>query len=99
MERRGPERTEEHLKEGQGRNGQSSEPMRLTLDHNKAGVKIQIGGKLTKGLGAGADPNIGRQAALEDTDTLIQALSGSDMIFVTAGAAGGRPRRRGGARV
>jgi cell division protein FtsZ len=59
------------------------------LDHNKAGVKIQIGGKLTKGLGAGADPNIGRQAALEDTDTLIQALSGSDMIFVTTGLGGG----------
>ena len=38
------------------------------LDHNKAGVKVQIGHKLTKGLGAGADPNIGRQAALEDTD-------------------------------
>ena len=59
------------------------------LDHNKAAVKIQIGGKLTKGLGAGADPNIGRQAALEDTDTIIQALSGADMIFVTTGLGGG----------
>jgi cell division protein FtsZ len=59
------------------------------LDHNKAGMKIQIGGKLTKGLGAGADPNIGRQAALEDTDTLIQSLSGADMIFVTTGLGGG----------
>jgi cell division protein FtsZ len=59
------------------------------LDHNKAGVKIQIGHKLTKGLGAGADPNIGRQAALEDTDTIIQALSGADMIFVTTGLGGG----------
>jgi cell division protein FtsZ len=59
------------------------------LDHNKAGQKIQIGGKLTKGLGAGADPNIGRQAALEDTDTIIQALSGADMIFVTTGLGGG----------
>jgi cell division protein FtsZ len=59
------------------------------LDHNKASVKIQIGHKLTKGLGAGADPNIGRQAALEDTDTLIQALSGADMIFVTTGLGGG----------
>ena len=59
------------------------------LDHNKAGVKIQIGRKLTKGLGAGADPNIGRQAALEDTDTIIQALSGADMIFVTTGLGGG----------
>ena len=59
------------------------------LDHNKAGVKMQIGHKLTKGLGAGADPNIGRQAALEDTDTIIQTLSGADMIFVTTGLGGG----------
>ena len=59
------------------------------LDHNKAGVKVQIGHKLTKGLGAGADPNIGRQAALEDTDSIIQALSGADMIFVTTGLGGG----------
>jgi cell division protein FtsZ len=123
------------MKEGQGRNGHNSEPLRLTLapearnaarikvvgvggggsnavdrmvevglggvefivantdvqalDHNKAGMKIQIGSKLTKGLGAGADPNIGRQAALEDTDALIQALSGADMIFVTTGLGGG----------
>jgi cell division protein FtsZ len=59
------------------------------LDHNAAAVKIQIGQKLTKGLGAGADPNIGRQAALEDTETIIQALSGADMIFVTTGLGGG----------
>jgi cell division protein FtsZ len=59
------------------------------LDHNRAGQKIQIGSKLTKGLGAGADPNIGRQAALEDTDTLIHSLSGADMIFVTTGMGGG----------
>ena len=59
------------------------------LDYNKAGVKLQIGHKLTKGLGAGADPNIGRQAALEDTDNIIQALSGADMIFVTTGLGGG----------
>jgi cell division protein FtsZ len=59
------------------------------LDQNRAAVKIQIGQKLTKGLGAGADPNIGRQAALEDTETIIQALSGADMIFVTAGLGGG----------
>ena len=59
------------------------------LDHNQAGVKIQIGRKLTKGLGAGADPNIGRQAALEDTDNIIQQLSGADMIFVTTGLGGG----------
>src|SRR5262245_13841002 len=59
------------------------------LDHNKAAQKIQIGAKVTKGLGAGADPNIGRQAALEDTDTILQALSGADMIFVTTGLGGG----------
>jgi cell division protein FtsZ len=59
------------------------------LEHNQASVKIQIGQKLTKGLGAGADPNIGRQAALEDTETILQALSGADMIFVTTGLGGG----------
>src|SRR5690348_18205522 len=52
------------------------------LDQNRASSKIQIGTKLTKGLGAGADPNVGRQAALEDTESIIQALSGADMIFV-----------------
>ena len=59
------------------------------LGHNPAGVKVQLGQKLTKGLGAGADPNIGREAALEDTETIIQSLSGADMIFVTAGLGGG----------
>jgi cell division protein FtsZ len=54
-----------------------------------APVKIQIGSKLTKGLGAGADPNIGRQAALEDTEKIIQALDGADMIFITTGLGGG----------
>src|SRR5574338_1522061 len=56
---------------------------------NVAPVKLQIGSKLTKGLGAGADPNIGRQAALEDTDKLIEALDGADMVFVTTGLGGG----------
>ena len=59
------------------------------LEQNQASVKIQIGQKLTKGLGAGADPNIGRQAALEDTETIIQMLSGADMIFITTGLGGG----------
>jgi cell division protein FtsZ len=59
------------------------------LDHSRAAIKLQLGQKLTKGLGAGADPNVGRQAALEDTDTIIQALSGADMIFVTTGLGGG----------
>jgi cell division protein FtsZ len=59
------------------------------LKNSPAPVKIQIGSKLTKGLGAGADPNVGRQAALEDTDGLIHALSGADMVFVTTGLGGG----------
>src|SRR5918911_5003064 len=59
------------------------------LRTNAAPVKLQIGGKLTKGLGAGADPNVGRQAALEDTEKIIQALDGADMIFVTTGLGGG----------
>jgi cell division protein FtsZ len=59
------------------------------LKNSPAPVKIQIGSKLTKGLGAGADPNVGRQAALEDTDSLIQSLSGADMVFVTTGLGGG----------
>jgi cell division protein FtsZ len=60
-----------------------------SLKLNAAPNKIQIGGKLTKGLGAGADPNVGRQAALEDTDKLIEALDGADMVFVTTGLGGG----------
>jgi cell division protein FtsZ len=59
------------------------------LQSNPAPVKIQIGSKLTKGLGAGADPLVGREAALEDTDKIIQALDGADMIFVTTGLGGG----------
>jgi cell division protein FtsZ len=59
------------------------------LRFNAAPVKLQIGSKLTKGLGAGADPNVGRSAALEDTEKIIQALDGADMIFVTTGLGGG----------
>jgi cell division protein FtsZ len=59
------------------------------LKHNAAPVKLQIGSKLTKGLGAGADPNVGRSAALEDTEQILQALDGADMIFVTTGLGGG----------
>ncbi len=54
-----------------------------------APMKIQIGAKLTKGLGAGANPEIGKQAALEDTDRILEALSGADMIFITTGMGGG----------
>src|SRR6202790_2626403 len=59
------------------------------LQHNTAPIKLQIGAKLTKGLGAGADPNVGRSAALEDTENIIQAIDGADMIFVTTGLGGG----------
>src|SRR4051812_5231310 len=51
--------------------------------------KIQLGKELTKGLGAGADPDIGRDAALEDRHALQEALSGADMVFITAGMGGG----------
>ena len=50
---------------------------------------LQIGGELTKGLGAGANPEIGRQAALEDRDRIAEALTGTDMVFITAGMGGG----------
>src|SRR5689334_11714856 len=51
--------------------------------------KLAIGGKITNGLGAGSDPGVGRQAALEDTEKIIDLLEGSDMVFVTAGLGGG----------
>jgi cell division protein FtsZ len=59
------------------------------LSSSLAPVKIQLGGHLTKGLGAGANPEIGKRAALEDIDKLSQVLDGADMIFVTAGMGGG----------
>jgi cell division protein FtsZ len=59
------------------------------LRMNAAPVKVQLGEKLTKGLGAGADPAVGRKAALEDTEKLIQAIGNADMVFVTAGLGGG----------
>ena len=51
--------------------------------------KLAIGPKITNGLGAGSDPSVGRQAALEDTERIIEILEGSDMVFVTAGLGGG----------
>jgi cell division protein FtsZ len=51
--------------------------------------KLQIGGRLTKGLGAGADPDVGRNAALEDQDRLAQAVAGADMVFLAMGLGGG----------
>src|SRR6185312_6520520 len=59
------------------------------LKLSQAPLKIQLGAKLTKGLGAGANPETGRKAALEDTEKIIESLEGSDMIFITAGLGGG----------
>ena len=59
------------------------------LKGSKAPVKIQLGVKLTNGLGAGANPDVGRKAALEDADKVIEALEGADMVFVTTGLGGG----------
>src|SRR6201981_2747064 len=59
------------------------------LRMSRAPMKIQLGVKLTNGLGAGANPEVGRKAALEDSDKIIEALEGADMVFVTAGLGGG----------
>ena len=59
------------------------------LRSSSADVTLQIGSNVTKGLGAGADPNKGREAAQEDRETIRQALDGADMVFITAGMGGG----------
>ncbi len=59
------------------------------LDMNQAKTKVQLGASLTKGLGAGADPEVGRQAAIEDRDKIADLIGGSDMVFITAGLGGG----------
>jgi cell division protein FtsZ len=59
------------------------------LNKCRAPNKLGIGGVLTKGLGAGADPEVGRKAALEDTDRILEILEGADMVFLTAGLGGG----------
>jgi len=59
------------------------------LKRNQAKVQLQLGVGITKGLGAGADPDIGRQAALEDRDRIAELISGADMLFLTAGMGGG----------
>jgi cell division protein FtsZ len=56
---------------------------------SKAPIKLQLGAKITKGLGAGANPEIGRKAALEDIDMIRDSLRGADMVFITAGLGGG----------
>ena len=59
------------------------------LRSSSANLTLQIGSGVTKGLGAGANPNIGRQAAEEDRETIRQSLEGADMVFITAGMGGG----------
>ncbi len=59
------------------------------LQMSRAPIKIQLGTKLTNGLGAGANPEIGRRGALEDSEKIIEVLEGADMVFVTAGLGGG----------
>jgi len=59
------------------------------LKRSLAPMKLQLGGKLTKGLGAGANPEIGREAALEDRARLVEVLEGADMVFIASGLGGG----------
>jgi cell division protein FtsZ len=59
------------------------------LNSNRASIKVQIGNQLTKGLGSGGRPEVGKQAAMEDTERLIELLQGADMVFLTAGLGGG----------
>jgi cell division protein FtsZ len=59
------------------------------LKHSKVKTALQIGCNITKGLGAGADPEVGRQAAMEDRDRIVELVSGCDMLFITAGMGGG----------
>ena len=59
------------------------------LKKMSAPTLLQLGGELTRGLGAGAQPEVGRQAALEDRDRIREALNGADMVFITAGMGGG----------
>ncbi len=60
-----------------------------SLENNAASIKLQLGASLTRGLGAGANPQIGRDAALEDKEAISKAISGSDMLFITTGMGGG----------
>jgi cell division protein FtsZ len=62
---------------------------RQALDRMSSSIKLALGGNITKGLGAGADPEIGKQAAMEDREHISGALQGADMVFITAGMGGG----------
>ncbi len=60
------------------------------LEATQADMRLQLGANLTRGLGAGAKPDIGRKAAQEDREAIMKALEGADMVFITAGMGGGR---------
>src|SRR5512135_306228 len=59
------------------------------LKRNQAPTVVQLGGEVTKGLGAGANPGVGREAALEDRERIAELIAGADMLFITAGMGGG----------
>jgi cell division protein FtsZ len=59
------------------------------LKNSSARTTLQLGGNVTKGLGAGANPEIGRQSALEDRERILELVEGADMVFITAGMGGG----------
>jgi cell division protein FtsZ len=59
------------------------------LKNNNAKTVLQLGSNVTKGLGAGANPNVGREAAIEDRERIQEVIAGSDMLFITAGMGGG----------
>src|ERR1700730_11945398 len=62
---------------------------RQALEDESIGLVLQLGAGITKGLGAGANPEIGRQSALEDRDRIFEVLDGADLVFITAGMGGG----------
>ncbi|PKL99675.1 MAG: cell division protein FtsZ, partial [Gammaproteobacteria bacterium HGW-Gammaproteobacteria-6] len=59
------------------------------IRNSGAKLQLQLGSNVTKGLGAGANPEVGRQSALEDRERIVEALEGADMVFITAGMGGG----------
>src|SRR3546814_2799649 len=62
------------------------------IKNSGAKLQLQLGSNVTKGLGAGANPEVGRQSALEDRERIVEALEGADMVFITAGMGGGTGR-------
>src|SRR5947209_5844172 len=62
---------------------------RQALESNPAQFHIQLGSELTKGLGAGANPEVGKKAAMEDRERIAETIHGADMVFITAGMGGG----------